>query len=55
MREKINIYKGYITEEIIKTDFEDKEKKCKTYVKMTKIDYLKRLLNLLKILENDRS
>ena len=42
-----------ITEEIIRVDLEEKknDKKHLQYVKMTKVDYLKRLLKLLKILE----
>ena len=51
MREKINYYKLLITEEIIKTDLQNKNNGKEEYVKMTKVDYLKRLMKLLKILE----
>jgi len=51
MREKIETYKILITEEIIQTDLNNKKSKKEPLLKMTKIDYLKRLLKLLKILE----
>lgn len=51
MREKIDFYKELLTEEIIRTDFENKKNKSESYIKMTRIEYLKRLLKMLKILE----
>ena len=51
MREKIDDYKLLITEEIIRIDIENKKNNKEEYLKMTKIDYLKRLLKLLRIIE----
>lgn len=51
MREKIEDYKLLITEEIIRVDIENKKNNKEEYLKMTKIDYLKRLLKLLKMVE----
>ena len=51
MKEKIELFKQRITEEIIKTDFQNKKNKKEEYIKMTKIEYLKRLHKLLKELE----
>ena len=51
MRELIDYVKNEITKEIIKTDFQNKKNKKEEYVKMTKVEYLKRLYKLLKILE----
>ena len=50
MRETIDYIKEKITAEIIKTDFQNKNNKKEEYVKMTKVDYLKRLQKLLKLL-----
>lgn len=52
MRETIDYIKEKITAEIIKTDFQNKKNKKEEYVKMTKVDYLKRLYKLLKLLED---
>lgn len=54
MRETIDYIKEKITAEIIKIDFQNKKNKKEEYVKMTKIDYLKRLYKLLKLLEDYR-
>lgn len=51
MREKIENYKLLITEELIRVDLENKKNNKKEYIKMTKVDYLKRLLKLLKMVE----
>ncbi len=51
MREKIDDYKLLITEEIIRIDIENKKNNKEEYLKMTRVDYLKRLLKLLKIIE----
>lgn len=51
MREKIENYKLLITEEIIQTDLDNKKNGNEPLLKMTKVDYLKRLLKLLKIIE----
>ena len=51
MREKIDDYKLLITEEIIRIDIENKKNNKEEYLKMTKVDYLKRLLKLLRIIE----
>lgn len=51
MNEKIEDLKIIITEEIIKTDIENKKNNKENYLKITKIDYLKRLLKLLKLVE----
>lgn len=50
MREIIDYVKEEITKEIIKVDFQNKRNKKVEYVKMTKVEYLKRLYKLLKIL-----
>lgn len=51
MRENIDYCKEEITKEIIKTDLENKKNGNEPLLKMTKIDYLKRLNKLLKLLE----
>ncbi len=51
LTEKIEILKLLITEEIIKSDFENRKTGSEPLIKMTKMSYLKRLMNLLKILE----
>jgi len=51
MREKIEDYKLLITEEIIRVNIENKKNNKEEYLKMTRVDYLKRLLKLLKLLE----
>ena len=51
MEEKIELYKLLITEEIIKSDMESRKNNKEEYLKMTKVDYLKRLLKLLKLME----
>ena len=51
MRENIDYCKEQITKEIIKTDIENKKNGNEPFIKMTKIDYLKRLNKLLKLLE----
>lgn len=51
MRDKIESYKLLITEELIRVDIENKKNKKEEYLKMTRIDYLKRLLKLLKMVE----
>jgi len=51
MREKIENYKLLITEEIIRSDIENKKNNKEEYLKMTRVDYLKRLLKLLKMVE----
>lgn len=53
MNEKIEDLKVIITEEIIKTDIENKQNHKEDYLKITKIDYLKRLLKLLKLVQNE--
>ena len=53
MYNKIEDLKVIITEEIIKTDIENKKNKKEGYLKITKIDYLKRLLKLLKLVESE--
>jgi hypothetical protein len=53
MYNKIEDLKVIITEEIIKTDIENKKNKKEDYLKITKIDYLKRLLKLLKLVESE--
>lgn len=53
MRERIENYKLLITEEIIQTDLENKKNGNEPLIKMTKIDYLKRLLKLLKTVESN--
>lgn len=52
MREIIDYVKEEITKEIIKVDFQNKRNKKVEYVKMTKVEYLKRLYKLLKILSD---
>ena len=52
MREIIDYVKEEITKEIIKVDFQNKKNKKEEYVKMTKVEYLKRLYKLLRLLEN---
>lgn len=49
-KEKIEKFRSLITEEIIKTDFENKKNNSIKYIRISKIDYLKRLLEFLKIL-----
>lgn len=51
MRENIEYCKEQITKEIIKTDLENKNNGYESLLKMTKVDYLKRLIKLLKIIE----
>lgn len=51
MREKIEDYKLLITEELIRVDLENKRNNKEEYLKMTRVDYLKRLLKLLKMVE----
>ena len=51
MKEKIEIYKLLITEELIKSDMENKKNNKQEYLKMTRVDYLRRLLKLLKMVE----
>ena len=51
MRENIEYCKEQITKEIIKTDLDNKKNGNEPFIKMTKIDYLKRLNKLLKLLE----
>ena len=51
MEEKIELYKLLITEEIIRSDIESKKKNKKEYLKITRVEYLKRLLKLLKLVE----
>jgi hypothetical protein len=51
MREKIETYKLLITEELIRVDLENKKENKQEYLKMTRVDYLKRLLKLLKMVE----
>ena len=51
MNKKIEVCELLITEEIIKTDLENKKTNKKQYLKMTKVDYLQRLLKLLKLVE----
>lgn len=53
MNEKIENLKVIITEEIIKTDIENKKNNKEEYLKITRIDYLKRLLKLLKLVESE--
>jgi len=53
MREKIENYKLLITEEIIKTDIENKKNGNEPLLRMTKVDYLRRLLKLLKTVESN--
>lgn len=53
MYNKIEDLKVIITEEIIKTDIENKKNKKEDYLKITRIDYLKRLLKLLKLVESE--
>lgn len=51
MRDKIENYKMLITEELIRADLENKKNNKEEYLKMTRVDYLKRLLKLLKMVE----
>ena len=51
MREKIEDYKLLITKELIRVDIDNKQNNKEEYLKMTRVDYLKRLLKLLKLLE----
>lgn len=48
---KIEELRLLITEELIKTDIENKKQNKQEYLKMTRVDYLKRLLKLLKLVE----
>lgn len=51
MSEVIEYVKDKITKEIIKTDFQNKKNKKEEYVKMTKVDYLRRLHKLVTLIE----
>lgn len=51
IQEKIDLYKTKINKKIIETDFEDKKRKKIQYIKMTKVQYLRCLLKLLKEIE----
>ena len=50
MREDIEYCKEQITKEIIKTDLKNKNDGYESLIKMTKLDYLKRLMKLLKLI-----